>query len=294
MRIGLHANPNRPRALELARAAIERLHGQAEVVLSTETAGVLGISGIPSESFEAMRADVLVAIGGDGTFLLCVQRSTIPVLPVNGGTVGFLAEVEGERIEEFRTALDRVVRGQYTLEERMRIAAQVDGVHLADAINEVVIHSSQVAKMRFFEVSIDGARVGRVRADGMLVATPTGSTSYSMSAGGPIVDPTIEAMIVTSLAPFPAVARAVVLDPLRTVGIRLLPDKEGVVVIDGRSESPLRAGGEVLCYRSARKALFVRITPQYFRKLRGKNILPWLESDGGGEPSAGGYVPPPA
>ncbi len=294
MRIGLHANPGRPRALDLARRAIARLDGKAEAVLSSETAAALRVSDLPAAPLEELRADVLLAIGGDGTFLLCVQKSSIPLLPVNGGTVGFLAEVEGDRPSEFDAAVDRVVRGEYALEERMRIAAQVDGVHLADAINEVVVHSSQVAKMRFFEVAIDGTRVGRVRADGMLVATPNGSTSYSMSAGGPIVDPTLEAMIVTSLAPFPAVARAVVLDPLRTVGIRLLPEKEGIVVVDGRVEAPLRAGGEVLCYRSARKALFVRIAPQYFRKLRGKNILPWLESDGAPDPPESDDVPPAA
>ncbi len=282
MRIGLHANPRRPRALELARAALARLEGRAELVLSSETAEALGGPGREGPPLEEMRADVLIAVGGDGTFLNCVQRSTIPLLPVNGGTVGFLAEVEGDRPEEFSAALDRVVSGQYNLEERMQIAAQIDGVFLADAINEVVVHSNQVAKMRFFEVAVDGARLGRVRADGLMVATPTGSTSYSMSAGGPIVDPTVEAMIVTGLAPFPAVARAVVLDPLRTIAIRLLPGRDGVVVVDGGVEAPLPAGGEVLCYRSARKALFVRIARQYFRKLRGKNILPWLESDGEG------------
>jgi NAD+ kinase len=280
MRIGIVAHPGKPKALELARRALAKFDGRAEVVLAPESDRALGGPG-PSEPIESMRADALLALGGDGTFLMTIQRSSIPILPVNTGTVGFLAEVEGDRPEQFEEALDRLLAGRFHIEERMRIACQVDGRSLPDAINEVVVHTSQVAKMRLFEVAIDGTPVGRVRADGMIVATPTGSTSYSLSSGGPIVDPALDAIVVTSLAPFQAMTRAVVVDPLRTVGIRLvLGGKGGVVVADGHAEVPVPAGGRVLCYRSPRKAAILRFEERYYERLRSKGILPWPEGVG--------------
>jgi NAD+ kinase len=293
VRIGLIANPHKPKALELAREANARLNGRAEVVLSPETKEVLALDS-PAEPVEEMRADALVAFGGDGTFLLTVGRTSIPLLPINTGTVGFLAEVEGDRPGVLEESLDRLLKGRYHLEERMKVACQVEGRSLPDAINEVVVHTSQVAKMRLFEVAIDGTPVGRVRADGMIVATPTGSTSYSLSASGPIVDPTLEALIVTSLAPFQASPRAVVVDPLRTVSIRLtLPGKDGVVVVDGQTEEPVRAGGEVLCYRSARRAMFIRFGQPYFQRLQGKHIMPWPEATPPRSGREGADLPPP-
>jgi NAD+ kinase len=276
MRLAFHANAARPRAIELARRGRELLAGRAELFLSTETAEALGPEAGPGVPLEALEADVLVAFGGDGTFLTCFQRTRLPVLTVNAGTVGFLAEVEGDRPEELTEAFDRLLAGRYTLESRMRIATEVDGSFVADAINEVVVHSSQVSKVRLFEIAIEDVPLGRVRADGIIVATPTGSTSYALAAMGPIVDPNLEAMIVTALAPFPPLPRAVVLDPMRPLAVRLVvPGRDGLVVIDGRTEVPLRGGATVLCYRSPRPATVVRLARRYFQKLRGKNILPW-------------------
>ena len=277
MRIGLVAHPAKPAALELARRALELVRGRAEVVVAPESAHALGGSW-PSAPIESMAADALLALGGDGTFLMTIQHSSTPILPVNTGTVGFLAEVEGSDRARFDDAIERLLTGRYRIEERMRIGCQVGPRSLPDAINEVVVHTSQVAKMRLFEVAIDGRPVGRVRADGIIVATPTGSTSYSLSAQGPIVDPRVDALVVTSLAPFQTMTRAVVVDPLRTVGIRLLlGGKDGVVVADGHAEVPVAAGGEVLCYRSPRSAAFIRFEERDFDRLRAKGILPWPE-----------------
>ncbi|MHB8351723.1 MAG: NAD(+)/NADH kinase [Thermoplasmata archaeon] len=296
MKIGLVAHPGKPRAVELARLARARLTRSAEILLTPETADALGGSD-PAQPLDRMEADVLLAFGGDGTFLMALQHSDLPLLPVNAGTVGFLAEVDGDRPEQLAGALDRLLAGQYRLEPRMRVSADVDGRHLADAVNEVVVHTSHVAKMRLFEIAVDGEPIGRVRADGVIVATPTGSTSYSLSAGGPIVDPSLEALIISSLAPFRSPARSVLLDPFRTIGIQLiLPEKEGVVVVDGQTEERLPADGRVLCYRSPRAATFVRFGRPYFRRLQNTQILPWLDpgpparssshSDGTGLPSA--------
>jgi NAD+ kinase len=250
-------------------------------VFTDETAAAIGDgSGAPAEAVERLGADILVAFGGDGTFLRTLHRSSVPLLPVNAGTVGFLAEIDGAAPGRLEDALDRVLGGHYYLEDRMRLATQADGANLPDATNEVVIHTSQVAKMRLFEVAVDGRPVGRIRADGVIVATPTGSTSYSLSALGPIIDPAVEAIVITAIAPFQATQRAVLVDPMRLVGVRLvLPEKDGVVVVDGQSEQPVAGGAGVLVYRSPRKASFVRFGSRTFGRLRGKRILPWTETE---------------
>ena len=292
MKVGVHANPNRPEALRVARAVCDRLAGGASVVVSRETAGSVG-SDLTALPIEEIDADVLVVVGGDGTFLSTAPRTVIPVLPVNAGTVGFLSEVDGRDTAALDAALARLLRGQYFLEYRMKVGSRVDGQELPDAINEVVVHTSQVAKMRLFEIDVDGRPVGRIRGDGIILATPTGSTSYSLSAFGPIVDPGIEAIVLTALAPFQATQRAVLVDPLRTVGVRLVqPDKDGVVVVDGQSETRLPGGSRVEVYRSPRKVAFVRFESRFFDRLRGHRILPWSSDDEGEATHAD--VPPPA
>jgi NAD+ kinase len=291
VRLGLTANPNKPRALALARRVIDLLGDRAELVLADETAGALG-GGRAGVSLDGLSADVLVTIGGDGTFLTTLQRSAVPMLAVNAGTVGFLAEVDGDDEAAFTAAIDRVVSGRYYVESRMKLASEVLGAPLPDATNELVVHTSQVAKMRRFEISIDGEPVGRIHADGIIVATPTGSTSYSMAAFGPVIEPTIEGIVVTALAPFRSPARALVIDPLRSIGVRLLTEgKDGVVVVDGQREVPLAGGGEVRAYRSPRPAFFVRFGARFFHRLHGKRILPWTEEPTEGDPREDADLP---
>jgi NAD+ kinase len=284
VRIGVHANPVKPKAIDLARQLVKFIGHRAEVAVSTETAEVAPELFPGSEPLARLNVDALVALGGDGTFLYALQRSSAPLLPVNAGTVGFLAEVDGDNRLAFEGALERLLRGAYFREERMRIATQVGPTHLADATNEVVIHTSQVAKMRQFEIGIDRKPVGRLRADGIIVATPTGSTSYAMSANGPVIEPTLEAMVITALAPFQTTPRAVLVEPAHTVSVRLVAaDKDAVVVVDGQSETRVSGGSEVTCYRSPRKAVFVRFASRYFPRLYGKRILPWGTDDANGE-----------
>jgi NAD+ kinase len=279
MKIGVHANPNKPEAIEVAKEVCRRLADRCTLVLSPETASATGLEATTA-SVDQIEADVLVVVGGDGTFLSTAPHTVIPLLPVNAGTVGFLSEVDGRNARSLDIAIDRLVRGQYFLEQRMKIGSRVDGQELPDAVNEVVVHTSQVAKMRLFEIDVDGRPVGRIRGDGLILASPTGSTSYALSALGPIVDPGIEAIVLAALAPFQATQRAVLVDPLRTVGVRLVqPGKDGVVVVDGQSETRIPGGARVEAYRSPRKVAFVRFESRYFDRLRGHRILPWHAID---------------
>jgi NAD+ kinase len=291
MKIGITANPNRPAALVLARRAVDRIGDRAEVVVSPSVAKT--VPERPHAELERLSADVLVAIGGDGTFLYAMKRSEVPLLPINAGTVGVLAEVDARRPREFEGALDQLLGGHYSLEERMKLAGGIGPEALPDALNEYVVHAGHVGRMGLFEVAFDGRPVGRIRADGLIVATPTGSTGYSLSSLGPIVDPTVEALVLTAIAPFRAQARAVVIDPLRTVTLRALEAAGGAVVIaDGEDERPLAEGAAVVIHRSPRRGTLVRFGRPSFERLRGKRILPWTEDSE--EEGADADLPPPS
>jgi NAD+ kinase len=276
MKVAVTANPRKPVALELAGRAVAHIGDRAEIVLSTEVPTVAPER--PHVALEAIRADAIVAIGGDGTFLYTLRRTELPLLPVNAGTLGVLAEVGARGASEFEGALDRLLEGRYFLEERLKLAGEVDGTPMGDVTNEFVIHAAEVGKMSEFELAFDHNTVGRLRADGLIVATPTGSTAYSLSSLGPIVDPALDAIVLTAIAPFRVQARAVVVEPLHTVRLRAVEVGKGAVAIaDGQEEYPVAAGAAVTIYRSPRRATLVRFGSRLFERLRGKRILPWAE-----------------
>ncbi|MGD0250694.1 MAG: NAD(+)/NADH kinase [Thermoplasmata archaeon] len=276
MKVGLTANPLKPEAVALARRVVERIGTHAELFLSDEIAAIA--PDLPHGPIQELSSDVLIAIGGDGTFLYALRRSAAPLLPINAGTVGVLSEVDAHSPAECDRAIDRLLEGRYYLEDRMKLGAQIGAEPLPDAINEIVLHASEVGKMGVFELAFDDQVVGRVQADGVIVASPTGSTGYSLSALGPIVDPGLDAIILTTLAPFRVEARALVVDPLRTVRLTVGGAGSGaIVIVDGQESHPLAPGTSVTVYRSPRRATFVRFGSRFFDRLRGKRILPWSE-----------------
>jgi NAD+ kinase len=282
MKIGMVANPHKPWSIDLARKVVDLIGDRAEIEVSDELPSLA--PGHPSRPLEQIRADVLIAIGGDGTFLHALRRSEVPLLPMNAGTVGVLAEVSTTSEPEVRAAVERVLDGRYHIEERMKLAAELGTSPLPDVVNEYVTHAARVGKMGLFEIAFDTEVVGRVQADGIILATATGSTGYSLSSLGPIVDPEIDGIVVTTIAPFRAEARALVVDPLRTIRLRALDiGRAAVVIPDGQEEHPLPKDGSVTIYRSPRRARLIRFGTGYFHRLRGKRILPWSEEgpDGG-------------
>ncbi len=291
MKIGLTAHPGKPKALDLASEMVRIVGDRAEILLSDEAARA--DPGRPHRPLEEIACDVLVAIGGDGTFLHALRRSRAPLLPINAGTVGVLAEVETRHPKEFEWALERLLKGFYFLEERMKLAAEVGNRPLPDATNEFVVHSAAVAKMGLFELAFDGHVAGRLRADGLIVASPTGSTGYSLSSRGPIVDSSIDAILLTAIAPFRTDPRALVLEPMRTVRLRPVDEAPGAVVVaDGESEYPISPTRPVTIYRSPRRAVLVRFGSRFFQRLRGKRILPWSEEFAEEGPSIADLPPP--
>lgn len=191
--------------------------------------------GIPAD------VDLVVAVGGDGTILKHARRflhSDTPILGVKGGSLGFLTEGRTDRI------VDWLCDGRFRIQRRMRIEASIyrgdQLVRELNALNDIVVHGAGYSRMVVLHIEIDGKKMRERSADGMIVATPTGSTAYSLSAGGPLLEPTIEAIVLTPLNPHTLSFRPVVIDPQQTVSIRVSSGRTATLVtVDGQRGSRL-------------------------------------------------------
>jgi NAD+ kinase len=212
--------------------------------------------------------DLVVIIGGDGTILRTVQQMErqIPLIGINWGEVGFLADLEPKTALSFLTSLEQ----NFPIEQRMRIAFTKEGTHLGDALNEALIVTTRPAKMLRFSVIIDDEPAGQFRADGLLVSTPTGSTAYAMSAGGPIIDPRVQGILLVPLAPYKLSSRPQLISSDRRIGIRLESSKPAHLVIDGQRTVELGADDVIDVARSSSPALFVDAGRNFFSKVDEK------------------------
>ncbi len=266
MKVLFRSRIDMPAALELTRDLADRLGTRGAVVVFD--AGTGAALGRPGEPIASTDADVIVCVGGDGTILLAVHEMgrQRPILGVNYGEVGFLADLEPAEASAF---LDGLVGG-FTVEPRMRIMISVDGSVIGTALNEAVIVTSRPAKMLRFSVLIDGVRSEHFRADGLLVSTPTGSTAYAMSAGGPLVDPRIEGFLLVPLAPYMLSSRPHLISSDRRVELGLESSKPAHLVIDGQAQFELDQHALLRVERSAEPALFVDVGRNFFEKVDRK------------------------
>jgi NAD+ kinase len=235
------------------------------VILERALARRQGVAGMTLGEAEA---DLAVVVGGDGSVLYTVQNleRQIPVLGINWGEVGFLAEFEPGEATGFLEGL----REGFRIEKRMRIGISLDGRRLGEALNEAVIVTSRPAKMLRFTVEVDGILAERFRADGMLVSTPTGSTAYAMSAGGPIMDPRIEGFLLVPLAPYMLSSRPIVIAGDRVLRITLESEKPAKLVLDGQLTRELAMGSVLTVRRSESPALFLDAGKNFFDKVDRK------------------------
>jgi NAD+ kinase len=209
-----------------------------------------------ANDFETLTAelpttDLLVVLGGDGTFLRAARAVIavdVPLLGVNLGKVGFLSKAEASDLE---TVLGRLVAGEFSIEDRMTLEARIlpagrpagDAVH--HALNDIVVARGALARVCHLGVEIGPSHLATFIADGLVVSSPTGSTGYSFSAGGPVVDPLSRNLIVTPIAGYLSAIRSVVVSPLQTIRCRVLAAHEALVSIDGREDVPIRVGDVV-------------------------------------------------
>lgn len=253
-------------ALEFASEIHEILErAGSKAVFDRDTATALGTVGISLASAEA---DVVIIIGGDGTILRTIQelKNPIPVLGVNWGEVGFLADLEPSEA----IAFVRSLQPGFPVEERMRISLAANNAPLGVALNEALIVTTRPAKMLRFSVVVDGNIAEQFRADGLLISTPTGSTAYAMSAGGPIVDPRIQGFLLVPLAPYMLSSRPHLISENRNLEIRLESAKPAKLVIDGQQTIDLGTSSTILVKRSPVPARFVDVKRNFFEKVDKK------------------------
>jgi NAD+ kinase len=237
----------------------------SEVAFDRDTAKSLGI---PGSILADSNADAVIVIGGDGTILRTIQQMDrpIPVLGINWGEVGFLADLEPSEALEFVQNL----AGGFSVEERMRITLSNDSTCLGTALNEALIVTSRPAKMLKFSILVDGVTTEQFRADGLLISTPTGSTAYAMSAGGPIVDPRIQGFLLVPLAPYLLSSRPHLISSDRCLEVKLESSKPANLVIDGQKTIGLGTSMRIAVKRSEHPALFVDVRRNFFEKVDNK------------------------
>ena len=276
MRVGVVGNP---RYADL-RAVLARLAAEAPargITLYTEPS-LMPLWERPLPLLDSAPLDALLTFGGDGTLLRgcrLLQGREVPILGVNLGRVGFLTTATRD---ELPAALDALVSGRYVLERRLTLEASIvsdsGGTRTAQqALNDVAVHKGGVARVIRVRVLIDGEDVGPYSADGIVVATPTGSTAYSLSAGGPIVVPGVEAMIVTPVCAHTLGVRPLVVPAHATICIDpLTPEPEDLLVsYDGQVGTRVAAGDKIYVQRAPGAALLIRIGMEgYFTRLRQK------------------------
>jgi NAD+ kinase len=215
-------------------------------------------------------AAVAVSMGGDGTFLRAVQLAAtadVPVLGVNFGRLGYLPDLVPDQLRE---ALRKVFDGTAAIEDRCALVVRVSDRSVSDdvatllAFNEVVIEKIDYGHTVRLATCVDGEQALTYSADGLIIATPTGSTGYNLSAGGPILAPTLRAMVVTPVAPHFSLDRSLVLTDAQEISVEVAPDRVGVLVIDGQEMGRLQPGATVRCTVSAQRVRVVRNEPQAF------------------------------
>jgi NAD+ kinase len=257
-------------SLHLVEMLVNRLRPQAEIFVEPDIAAQLGVAGTSVEEMEKAEVDFIVSVGGDGTILRTIHKmaAPLPILGINMGTLGFLVDVEPE--DAIKT-LEQLLMG-FEVDARSRLKVLLNGRCLPPATNEVALLTASPAKMIEFEIIVDGCIMEDFRADGVIIATSTGSTAYAMSAGGPIVDPRVDAIVLVPVAPFKLSSRPWLIPGGSSIEVRLkLPDKEALVVIDGQSTTTISPKDTVQISKAETPARFVKVGRDgFYAKVKSK------------------------
>ena len=287
-RVGIFVQPRWAAAKELAAELRSALVGKVEEVWES--------SAWDDESTKEKvgGTDLLICLGGDGTMLWAARvviPHAVPIVGVNMGRLGFLAEV---RPQELLERLPDILRGRGRIEERAMLEAQVAAWGLTlHALNDVVVGRAAAGRPVYVDVSVDGTRLALYRCDAVIVASATGSTAYSLSAGGPILHPESREMVLTAVAPHLSAARTLVLPADTVIEMAVSADSDAVVSIDGQIDRTLASTETVSVRRSRDLARFLRLSPpsDYYARLSERLDLrrvvnasdhPELLGEGGG------------
>jgi len=280
-KIGIICKPGRREPQEILRELLPLLRKKGcETFVDSETATALNINGFSRDEIASF-VDLVLVLGGDGTMLnvsRLVAEKGIPILGINLGSLGFITEVSRD---EIFSAVDKVLSGDCVVEERLMLSAAIhrDGIKLTEntVLNDVVINKGALARIIDLETNINSIYVTTFKADGLIISTPTGSTAYSLAAGGPILYPTLESIVLTPICSHTLTNRPIVMPDNSKIEI-IIKSLSGDVflTLDGQVGFPLLRGDVIEIYKASSKTkLLVPSERDYFKVLRTK--LKWGE-----------------
>jgi NAD+ kinase len=282
-RVGVLIKPHQPEAVKTICRLLEYLSARGIALVAgprVERERVAAETGCMLEVLEheemADSVDLIVVLGGDGTMIATARmldKRAVPVLGINYGSLGYLTEV---RVDEMTAALDAALAGDYRLDRRMMLAAELtrgdEQLLYNRVLNDVVISKSALARIIEIEMQLDGQFVNCFRADGLIVSTPTGSTAYNLSAGGPIIYPSMDAIVITPICPHTLSNRPLVVPDNAEIELVLKTAKEEVALtLDGQVGYSMEADDRVVIRKSRTSFNLIQpINRNYFEVLRGK------------------------
>jgi len=281
-KIGIIVKPNKPEAKDILEKLVLWVESHhLEAVLDVDTANIVNKKSPYQKSQIFSQVDMIIVLGGDGT-LLSVARLTInngiPILGVNLGGLGFLTEVT---LDELYPTLEKIITGEFIIDERMMLMTHIhrQGERLAQSpvLNDVVINHGVVARMIILDIYVNSQFVTSLRGDGLIISTPTGSTAYALSAGGPIIHPTVNAIILTPICPHTLTNRPIVIPDNVKIEVILRTEDEGVMVtFDGQVVFSLKKEDIIEVRTAETKVKLIRSKDKnYYEVLRKK--LKWGE-----------------
>ncbi len=283
VRVAIVSKPNKEELNRLLPDLVAWLRKHSfEPLLDLEGAAyTTSAEAVDRAEMPGLKPDLVIVLGGDGTLLAAARvfaSTGTPILSVNLGYLGFLTEV---RLADLYSTLESWCKGCHDVDERAMLHAALwrDGQEHScyEALNEIVVSKGDIARMGDFSVELDGKKVARFRADGVIVSTPTGSTAYTLAANGPILTPDVDAMVVTPICPHLLTLRPIVVrgDASLTVRVEGVPNL-ALLTVDGQQAVELIRGDELRCHRSVHTVKLVRLSESgFFEALRSK--LSWGE-----------------
>ena len=276
--MGLVARYDKKAALKLAEELAEHLAKKGlKVYLEDTLAGKVTAPQAETAPLSKMQTDFIITIGGDGTILrtcIAVPKPEPPILAVNMGERGFLTEVEPK---DACAAVDKILKGECKIEECCKLSVAMGEESFPDALNDVVISAGEPASILKAQIFEDGKPILKVQADGLIVATPTGSTGYSLSAGGPVLDPTVDALVVSPICPLTAFP-SLVFPADSALTFKVLSPKQVLVSIDGKYRKAVSDTDPTLKITLSKNVTsFIRLEGNFYDRLRSRLLFKGTE-----------------
>ncbi|MEM3783449.1 MAG: NAD(+)/NADH kinase [Candidatus Bathyarchaeia archaeon] len=271
--VGIVARFDKKKAVKLAEETAEYLNKKGLKVYVEETLKGKLKKEWDFSPLEKMKTDLIITIGGDGTILrtcVALPKPEPPILAINMGVRGFLTEISPKNTF---TAVDKCLRGEFLTEKCEKLAITAGNTELPEALNEVLITVDEPVKLLYAKVSKDNEPVLDCQADGVMIATQTGSTGYSLSAGGPVLDPSVEAFVLTPICSL-SVLRSIVFPANSKITVTVLRPKKVLAVVDGAYKHVVEShNSSIIVTRSKNETTFIRFRENFYNRLRSRLLF---------------------